>query len=160
MIRFHVTTFSFIPPGETRELADDVRELFADLAGTLKYEHRAFSGECHPSLDVRETTTSVEVIVDVAGVPPEALRVLFRAGILLVAGEKAPSPAAEQQTFHLVERDFGRFARAVRVSGAFDVEHAQARVANGELIVVLPKIAERRGRAHRIAVSAGSRQPG
>ena len=79
--------FSVIPSDETRELADDVRELFADLAATLKYEHRAFSGECHPAVDVRETEASLEIIVDVSGVPAEALRVVFRSNIVIVAGE-------------------------------------------------------------------------
>ena len=150
--------FSFIPSDESRELADDVRELFADLAATLKYEHRAFSGECHPAVDVRETEASLEIIVDVSGVPAEALRVVFRSNIVIVAGEKAPAPASEEQTYHLVEREFGRFARAVRVDGAFDVPRARATVQNGELSVVLPKMADRRGTARRITVTAGGRR--
>ena len=63
------------------------------------------------------------------------------------------SPA--QRTFHLVEREFGRFARAVRLTGAFDVQNSRGSVANGELRIVLPKMPDRRGRAQRIAVSAG-----
>ena len=46
--------------------------------------------------------------------------------MVLIAGEKAPPPTSPEQTFHLVEREFGRFARAVRVNGAFDVPHARA----------------------------------
>jgi HSP20 family protein len=149
-----VAQFSFLPTGESRELTDDVRELFADLAAHLEHEQRAYSGECHPPLDVRETADAVEVMVDVSGIAPEAIRVLFRADVLLVAGEKAPVPGVEQQTYHLVEREFGRFARAVRVSGSFDIQRAHATVLNGELTVVLPKLMERRGRAHRIPVSA------
>ena len=151
--------FSFIPSDESRELSEDVRELFSDLAVSLKYEQRAFSGECHPALDVRETDTTVEVIVDVSGVPPEALRVLFRANVLVVAGEKAPTPAGDHGTFHLVEREFGRFARAVRIAGAFDVTKASARVESGELTVVLPKLDERRGRGHRITVAGAGPRP-
>lgn len=146
--------FSFIPTGESRELSDDVRELFADLAAHLEHEQRAYSGECHPPLDVRETAEAVEVVVDVSGIAPEAIRVLFRAGVLIVAGEKAPVRGTAEQTYHLVEREFGRFARAVRVSGSFDVQRAKASVRQGELTVVLPKLMERRGRAHRIPVSS------
>jgi HSP20 family protein len=152
-----VPPLSFLPSDESRELAEDVRELFAELEATLTHEHRAFSGECHPALDVRESEASVEVIVDVSGIPPEALRVVFRGNVLLVAGEKAPAPVTG--TFHLVEREFGRFARAVRVSGAFDLQRARAAVENGELTVVLPKIAERRGRAHRIEVTGARARP-
>ena len=145
--------FSFLPTGESRELADDIRELFQDLAAALPEERRAHTGECHPSLDVLETDKSIEIVVDVSGVPAEALRVMFRAGVLIIAGEKAPTTATREQTFHLVEREFGRFARAVRLTGAFDIQHAHASVANGELTIVLPKLVERRGQAHRIEVS-------
>lgn len=151
--------FSFIPSTESRDLADDIQELFAELAATLKHEHRAFTGECHPPIDVRETDRTVEVVVDVPGIPPQALRVMFRSDVLLVAGEKAPPPATDEQTYHLVEREFGRFARAVRISGAFDIEHATATIEQGALVVVLPKIEERRGRAHRIRVAPPSREP-
>lgn len=146
--------FSFIPTTESGELTDDIRDLFQDLASSLSHELRAFSGECHPSLDVLESDSAVEVVVDVAGVRREALRVLFRAGVLLVAGEKAPEASTGDQTFHLVEREFGRFARAVRVTGAFDVQASRATLANGELTIVLPKIADRRGQGHRIPVDS------
>jgi HSP20 family protein len=145
--------FSFIPSGETSELAEDIRELFEDLAAHLKQEQRAYSGECHPSLDVLETDDSVEIVVDVAGVASDAIRVLFRASVVIIAGEKAPHAAGPQQTFHLVEREFGRFARAVRLNGAFDVQGARATLRDGELRIVLRKLEDRRNRPHRIAVS-------
>jgi len=146
--------FPFIPLGESRELAEDIRELFDDLADSLEPEHRASSGECHVSLDVFEHDESVEIVVDASGIPPNALRVLFRAGVLIVAGEKAPARIESEHTFHLVEREFGRFSRAVRLTGAFDVQRARATLLNGELTVVLPKLIERRGSAHRIHVTS------
>jgi HSP20 family protein len=157
-IPFVAAQFSFIPSGEARELTEDVRELFADLAAHLDHGRRAYSGECHPTLDVLETDEAVEVLVDASGIPAEALRVLFRGGMLLVVGEKAPPPATDEQTFHLVEREFGRFARVVRLSGAFDVTRARASVENGELTIVLPKRVDRRDQSHRIAVANGRRE--
>lgn len=146
--------FSFIPSGETSDLADDIRELFEDLARHLKQEQRAYSGECHPSLDVLETDSAVEIVIDVSGVPHNALRVLFRGGVLIIAGEKAPVRTEGQQTFHLVEREFGRFARAVRLTGAFDVQRSRATLRNGELTIVLPKLEDRRNSSHRIPISS------
>ena len=152
---------SLIPSAEAAEVADDVRQLFEDLSHSLARDERVYSGECHPALDVLETDAALEVTVEVPGLRADALRVLYRAGVLLVVGMKPPAPSLEGgsasgQTFHLVEREFGRFARAVRVTGAFDVARAEARVANGELTIVLPKILERRGAAHRIPVAAES----
>jgi len=150
-----VAQFPFILSTEARELSDEVRELFEDLAATLPPEQRAYSGECHPTLDVLETDEAVEVLVDVCGIPATALRIVFRAGVLLIAGEKAPPRTSEDSTFHLVEREFGRFARAVRLTGAFDVGAARASVDEGELTIVLPKLIERRDQPHRIVIATG-----
>ena len=147
--------FTFLPTGESRELTDDVRELFEDLAAHLKHDQRAYSGECQPPLDVRETSEAMELTVDVAGIAPEAIRVLYRAGVVIVVGEKAPPSSTQEQAFHLVEREFGRFARAVRVNGSFDIRTAEATVRNGELTIVLPKLTERRGAPHPIPVTPG-----
>ena len=148
----------FTSIGESRELAEDVRALFDELAGTLTHEQRAYSGESHPVLDVYETDTAIEIMMDVSGVPIEAIRILNRDGVVLIAGEKAPPPTSPDHTFHLVEREFGRFARAVRVNGAFDVAQARAWLRDGELGVQIPKMSERRGQPHRIHV-AGGNQP-
>ena len=76
-------------------------------------------------------------------------------GALIVAGRKLPISCAHQEAaFHLAERDFGRFVRAVRLSGAFDGGKARASLAEGELRVVLPRVQERRGRDIRIAGGA------
>ena len=148
-----MTPFTLLPSGESTELADDIRELFAELSRSLEHGQRAYSGECHPSLDVLETDRAVEIIVDVSGVPARALRILYRSGVVIIAGEKAPAPAGDDQTFHLVEREFGRFARAVRLNGAFDIQKSHATLRDGELTIVLPKLEERRGNAHRIAIA-------
>ena len=154
-----MSSFSFIPTGESGELAEDIRELFEDLATHLRPDQRAQSGECYPALDVLETDEAIELVMDASGVAPEAVRVLFHAGVLVIAGEKAPGRTPADHTFHLIEREFGRFARVVRLNGAFDIPRARATVAAGELTVVLPKLVDRRGRAHRIEVTAAERPP-
>jgi HSP20 family protein len=134
-------------------LNDDVRELFDELAATLPPELRAPSGQWQPAIDVLETDEAVQVVVDVSGVPAPALRIFVRADVLLVVGEKAQEPSPPEHSFHLVEREFGRFARAVPLSGAFDIPAARASLRNGELTVYVPKRIERRGQGRRIPIS-------
>jgi HSP20 family protein len=154
-----VAHFTLFPPGESGELGDDIRELFDDLTRTLGSDPHAYPGQCRPLVDVFETDAAVELVVDTCGVPLEALRVLFRNGVVIVAGEKAPAPTVAEASYHLVERDFGRFARAVRLTGAFDIARARATLESGELTVVLPKLLERRGRAHRVPVTTPHSTP-
>ena len=129
------------------DLSADVQRLLEDLARRRPDRRHVVAGECMPVVDVFETEKTVEIVLDLPGVSPDAVRVLFKAGVLLIVGEKERPDLTRRgpASFHLVERDFGRFARAVRINAAIDGSQAKARMANGELRVVLPRIADRRG---------------
>lgn len=130
------------------DLGQEVRRLFEDLARRRADRRHAVSGECVPLLDVFETERTIEVVLDLPGVDVDGIRIMLKGGVLLVVGEKErPEPAQRgPASYHLVERDFGRFARAVRLHAAFDASAVRARLRDGELRIVLPKIVERRGR--------------
>lgn len=148
---------SVLLSAELGDLADDVRRLLNEIGeGGVR---SAAAGDCLPPLDVLETDDAVQVLVDLPGVPASAVRVLLKGPVILIAGEKwAECPGPKAGGYHLVERGSGRFARAVRLSGAFDGSRVEATLINGELRVTLPKIAERRGRGLPIPVrSAGPR---
>ena len=152
-------SYAFFQSTEVSDLADDVRAVFEELARSLPLTQRALSGECQPPLDVVEHDAAIEVTLDVPGVSAEAVRIVFRAGVLLVAGEKGPVPSDGERAFHLVEREFGRFARGVRLSGALDVRQATATLRDGQLSIRLPKRQERRGQAFRISISPDPQPP-
>ena len=128
-------------------LADDIRKLFDDLARKRPERRHMVAGECMPVVDVFETEKNLEIVVDLPGVSGDCIRILFKAGVVLIVGEKERPDYSKRApaSFHLIERDFGRFARAVRVNAAIDGSRAKARLANGELRIVLPRISERRG---------------
>ncbi len=137
---------------ETRPAGEDVRRWF----NWLDEEPRpGGSGDCLPPMDVVETPTGLDITVDLPGVDPDALKVLMQRGVLVIAGTKRPARCQHADAaFHLAERSFGRFARAVRVAGPFDAGRATATLANGELRITLPRIDERRGREIVIPVTA------
>lgn len=138
------------------DLSQEVRRLFDDLARRRPERRPYVAGECSPTLDVVETEQAVEVLVDVPGIPSDGLRILIKNGIVLIVGEKERAePSRTPTSFHLVERDFGRFARAVRLNVAVNASLAHATLANGELRVVIPKIVERRGQEILVPIEAG-----
>lgn len=138
------------------DLSQEVRRLFDDLARRRPERRPYVAGECSPTLDVVETEQAVEILVDVPGIPSDGLRILIKNGIVLIVGEKERAePSRTPTSFHLVERDFGRFARAVRLNVAVNASRAHATLANGELRVVVPKIVERRGLEILVPIEAG-----
>ena len=136
------------------DLGPEVRRLFDELGKRRPERRHLISGECMPLQDVFETERTIEIVLDLPGVTTESCRLLIKSGVVLVVGEKErPEPSHGPASFHLVERDFGRFARAVRVHAAFDATKAHARLKDGELRIVLPKMPERRGREILVSIA-------
>lgn len=111
------------------------------------------AADCTPPLDIIDTDTGIEAILDIPGVPAASVDIVFSRNVLLIAGQKVPAVCKHADAaFHIAERSFGRFARAISVEGAFDPGRATATLADGELRVVLPRLTERRGGQIRIPI--------
>ena len=130
---------------ERRELPDDLRRLLDAGAAAVEYT---------PPIDVIETETSIQILLDLPGVPAAQIDIVFSRNVLLIAGDKIPAACDHSDAaFHIAERAFGRFARAIGLEGAFDANKAVATLANGELRVILPRVTDRRGANIRIPVT-------
>lgn len=138
-------------PSEVGEFSEEVRRVFLELGRA--YGPDSLTGECSPAVDVYETDEHLEIVVDLPGVDPQAVRVVIKGAAVLIAGEKTPRRGRGDASFHLVERGFGKFARLVRITAACDTGRAQAAMAEGELRVSLPKMTDRRGRAFRVPIA-------
>src|SRR5438046_2364900 len=138
-----------VVPSEEADFRAELGRIFQELGGLSGL---SLTGECSPALDVFETDHTFEIVVDLPGVDPAAVRVVIKDRAVLVAGQKAPRRRGES-SFHLVERGYGRFARTVRLAAPCDTAHARASLADGELRVSIPKIGDRRGRAVPIAIT-------
>jgi HSP20 family protein len=149
----HTRVQAVVVPSETTEFGDELRRLFSEIERATGIA--GLAGECSPALDVFETDHTVEIAVDVPGVDANAVRVAVKNDTIIVAGIKAPRRGRGDSNFHLVERGYGRFARAIRIGSACDTARARAFIVDGELHITLPKIAERRSRVIPIAVTSG-----
>lgn len=140
------------------DLGQEVGRLFDDLSKNRPDRRHMVSGECMPLLDVFETDRTIEIVLDVPGINADSVRILIKSGVVLIVGEKERSEPTLRvpASFHLVERDFGRFARAIRIHAAIDASHASARLKDGELRVILAKIQERRGREILVPIDTES----
>lgn len=128
---------------DRRELPEDLRALIE--AGSTP--------ECTPPFDILETATGIEILMDLPGVSASDVEIAFTRNVLLIAGRKLPRPCKHvDAAFHVVERAFGRFGRAITLDGAFDTARATATLSAGELRLVLPRQHDRRGRQIRIPV--------
>jgi HSP20 family protein len=133
------------------DFASDIRRAFDELDRHLGSRS---AGEYVPPVDVFETAEGITIVVDLPGVAVTAIRAVIKNGIVIVIGEKpAPPCGSNHAQFHLAERSFGRFARGVRLDGAFDGARAEAKLDSGELRITVPRIDDRRGRDITIPIT-------
>ena len=92
-----------------------------------------------PALDVRETEDQFEVTVDLPGMAPDDVSVMFEAGVLTVSGTRQFSREDTQETYHRIERSYGSFARQIKLPRTADTEKIEASFDQGVLTVSVPK---------------------
>jgi HSP20 family protein len=132
-------------------LQQEVNDLFHRLA-RIDRSDRLPGSEWGPAVDVYETRDRLVVAVEVPGLPPESLRLVFRDRALVVGGERRARRAGAGVSFLCVERPQGRFERVIPIDVAVDIAHATATLESGLLTVSLPRMRERRGRETPIPI--------
>jgi HSP20 family molecular chaperone IbpA len=132
-------------------LQREVNQIFERLS-TLEPPAEMASEWC-PSVDVYERGGKLVVVLEVAGLSPEALRVVCREREIVVTGERKERRPAGIAAFLCMERRLGRFIRAVPLDMAVDLKLAEARLASGLLTITLPRLKDRRGRETVIPIA-------
>jgi HSP20 family protein len=103
-------------------------------------------------LDVKEDDKAFHVTADLPGLTEKEVNVSFDEGVLTIRGEKKLSRDEKSDTWHIVERSSGSFARQLSVSAGVDIEKIEAKFDKGVLSVTLPKVAEEQSRARKIDI--------
>jgi HSP20 family protein len=122
----------------------EVNQLFERLM-LLEHSERRAAGEWMPSVDVYESSGKLVIVVEVPGLAPEALRVVYSGQQVVISGERRSRRPGRGAAFLCVERPHGHFNRAVPIDTAVDASRAEARLAGGLLTISLPRLKDRRG---------------
>jgi HSP20 family protein len=131
---------------ELQRLRDRVGRLFAALQEATVADDPLASETWAPPVDLCETADAIVLQVELPGLTAEAIKIGATNTQLRIWGEKKRRATRNKIISHLCsERSYGRFCRIVPLRWTVSVQDASAEVANGMLIVRLPKIEDRRG---------------
>lgn len=125
---------------ELDRLQRAMQEAF-DLSADLSPSIRGYARSGFPAVNVGSTPQSVEIYAFVPGVAPETIDVQIDKGLLSIAGERKPAPAAadEKTTAYIEERYAGRFRRAISLPDDIDADAVEARCRDGVLHVSIQR---------------------
>jgi HSP20 family protein len=117
--------------------------------------------ELAPPIDVRETSDTYVVDIDLPGIDAANTEILVEGRTLSVKGhfEKDDEKIAEGG-YLLKERRTGDFIRAIALPGMVDTEGATSTFENGLLTITLPKAVQNRARRIEIQPGHGAKHVG
>jgi HSP20 family molecular chaperone IbpA len=95
-----------------------------------------------PDADTYETATTVEIIVDLAGVAEDAFEVLLFEDVLVVEGRRQLPSCQEGAVYHAAGIRQGPFQVELPLPAPVDPERVEARYDRGLLRITLRKRAE------------------
>ena len=105
-------------------------------------------------LDIAETENEFIVKASLPGTRPEDVQITVHGDTLIIRGETKADEERKGQTWHLRERRFGAFQRAVSLTVPVDADRAQAGYDLGVLTLTLPKAEQ--AKPKQIRVGGGS----
>jgi HSP20 family protein len=105
-------------------------------------------------LDVKEDDKAYHVSADLPGLTEKEVDVTFDDGRLTIRGEKKVERDETKDTWHIVERSQGSFARQLTLPSTVDASKIEAKFEKGVLTIALPKLPAEQNSAKKIAIKA------
>jgi HSP20 family protein len=112
------------------------------------------TGTTLPSMDVGETDKAIEIVAELPGLEKKDVELNLTDNLLTIRGEKKNEREEKNKDYHLVERSFGSFSRAVELPQGVKAEDISAEIANGVLKVTVNKPAPKQSRPIEIKSAA------
>jgi len=108
-----------------------------------------------PAVDLVEQEKAFELTAELPGLDEKNVEVKVVNGVLTIKGEKQEDKEEKNKDFHMRERRFGSFERALRIPDTVDADKIEASFKKGVLTVTLPKTVEAQKPVKKIEVKGG-----
>jgi HSP20 family protein len=97
-----------------------------------------------PSIDVTETDKEIEITAELPGLERNDVDISVDDDVLTIRGEKKVEAKEEDKSknYHVTERSYGVFFRAIQLPAGVDPASIQATMSNGVLKITIPKPAK------------------
>ena len=98
-----------------------------------------FGGGSFPAIDVVDTDTALEVSAEVPGMNEDDFDVSISGDVLILKGEKSSDHEEKEESYHLIERQYGSFRRQVALGFTPEDGAVDAKFKDGVLNLKIKK---------------------
>ena len=141
------------PFREVTRLRNEMDRLWDEYFGPGRRAFQPMEETWLPAVDVAETGDKVTVKAEIPGMEAKDIEISMVGDTLTIKGEKKAEREEKDENYHMVERSYGSFSRAMKLPAAVAADKVEATYKNGVLTVVLPKKEEVKPKA--IEIKAG-----
>lgn len=121
-------------------------EFLSPLTSTEEMRGRGW----FPAVDIRETDDSLTVFCEIPGLKKEDVSITLENNVLTISGERKFEKETKEQSYHRMERSYGKFSRSFSLPSNLETSKVDASVQDGVLRISLPKVEAAKPR--RIAI--------
>ena len=132
------------------DIQNEMNRLFDNFSGRPAQMGAAGERMWLPAVDVRETKDDVVLSFDIPGMTEKDIQLSITGDLLTVKGERRLERDETQDTYHRVERVYGKFERTLQLATPVQTDKVKATYRDGVLEVTLPKVEEVKPREIKI----------
>jgi len=96
--------------------------------------------EWFPDIDILEDKDDIIVKIDIPGVSVSDIETTITGDLLQIKGERKRETSREDENYHYIGRNYGKFDRSIELPTQVNVDNIKAAYKDGVLTVKLPKI--------------------
>jgi HSP20 family protein len=92
-----------------------------------------------PSMDLSETDKEIEITAELPGLEEKDIQLNLTDNVLTIRGDKMNGREETKKDYHVVERTYRSFTRAVQLPEGLNADGIKAVMSKGVLKVTVPK---------------------
>jgi HSP20 family protein len=136
---------------EFLQIQEEINKIFDEILKHLKISSsREYNFS--PNLDIFETKEKIFIIMEAPGLKEDEININLSGRWLIIEGEKKHHPIEGRPKFLLIERNFGKFYKAIPIPSPINSHTAQAILEKGLLKIIFEKVQEKRKKSIQIKV--------
>ena len=101
-----------------------------------------------------ETKDKLVLTAELPGFTEEQIQINFEDGVLSIEGERRFEKESKDESYHRVERSYGKFLRSFSLPANVDSQKISAVFTNGLLTIELPKREETKPKSIKVQIGA------
>jgi HSP20 family protein len=106
-----------------------------------------------PTADIAELDDQYEVTIELPGMKKDEIKVTLENHTLTISGEKKFLDEKKKDSYHRIERGYGRFERSFTLPTSVKADSIDAHYKDGVLVLFIPKAEEAKPRTIDVKIS-------